>query len=98
MKFFEPALINPGSLGLEIRAMLAALLMALIPVQSKPPHSAKDGFTSFPRMSGLVRILPPQNKTSSVLTGKKPVEERSSCSADVELTSRRGGEAGTNRF
>ena len=96
-QFLKPSLVNFRALRLEVGPTGAAGLVALIPVQAQPAHPVEDGLPGLPGVAGLVGVFHPENESTPVLAGKKPIEERGPCSAHVEITGGGGGEAGADR-
>jgi hypothetical protein len=44
----------------------------------------------------LVRVVDPQDKLTAMFPGEQPIEQRRADAADVEVSSRARGKAGTN--
>src|SRR5438477_2533666 len=65
----------------------------VVPVQAEPLHSLEDRASALLCAAGLVGILDAEEKLSAEFFGVQPVEERSPCAADVQISGRRWSEA-----
>ena len=80
----EVALVDGAAFALVIRAVVAALFGALVPVESEPAESVINGADRLLVVTFAVGVLDAQNKGSSGVAGVEPVEEGGAGAADVE--------------
>src|SRR2546421_12505873 len=88
--------VDIHAVGLPVGAVGATNVRAFIPIQAKPLQIVqKLGFVAgFAALQ--ISIFYPQNKDPSLAPYKKPVEQRSTSIAYMDLSGRRGSEAGAN--
>ena len=86
-------LISVHALHLEVGAVLAANLGALVPVKAEPFHGVDDdAHVLFGGTLG-VGVLDAQDEVAALSAGESPVEDRGAGAADVEAAGRRRREA-----
>jgi hypothetical protein len=84
----DTSVVNILPLRLEIRPF--------IPIQSHPFHRFQDRSGMFIGRSLSVRIFDPEYEFTALLTGKQPIKQRGSCTADMEISGRAGWKTGYN--
>ena len=79
-------LVQVQALGLCVRAIVAAHLGALVPVQAQPTHGAQNDLRVLVGGTGGVGVVDAQDERAAVCTGKSPVIDSGAGAADVQLT------------
>jgi hypothetical protein len=80
--------VEMQALGLPVRAMLAADVGPLVPVEAEPAQILEDAGLRLAGRSLGVGVLDPQDERAVLAVGEEPVEERRPRIADVELPGR----------
>src|SRR5204863_7816245 len=84
-------------LRLVIRAVRAADLGALVPVQAQPAEPVEDRLQGLRHVALLVGVVDAEDELAVLLPGEQPVEQGRADPADVQVAGRARGEAGANR-
>ena len=61
---------------------------AYVPIDAQPSQTIEDHLRVFTTGSLAVRVLDAQDEDPTLLACEQPVEERSACSADVQVPRR----------
>ena len=86
-------LVEPQALGLDVGAVVAPDLRALVPVEPQPPQRVQDGLGGAGHQPRLVRVLDAEDEPAPLAAGEEPVEEGGANIAQVGLTGGAGGVA-----
>ena len=95
-QFVRIPLVDVPALALPVRAMRAADVRALVPLDAEPAQGVVDLLLGLPRRTQLVGVLDAQDELTAVLTREAQVEQRDVCGTDVRVARRRRGDASTN--
>ena len=91
LKFFEVALVQFRALTLQIRSEIAADVRTFVPVQAEPFKPPVNGGHRFLGVPLDIGVFDAQNEFAAVMARKQPVEQCGARTADVQISSRRGG-------
>ena len=89
-------LVNGLAFALAVRAVFAALVRALIPVEAEPGQRLEDGGFAFRRRTGLVGVFDAQDELAALALGEGAVEQRDVSGADVRVAGRGWRNTGTD--
>jgi hypothetical protein len=78
---------------LKVRAVRAADLRPLVPVEAEPAQAVEDPFDHLVRRALDVGVFDAQDEHAAEPPREKPVEKRGTRAADVQVAGRRGSEA-----
>src|SRR6185369_575462 len=67
------------------REVLRLVVWPFVPIQTKPLHPLQNGVDRLLRRTGYVGILDAENEGPAEFPGEKPVEQRCTCSADMQI-------------
>ena len=79
--------------GLKVRPVGSADVRPFVPVEPEPPQAVEDAFDHLARRAFGVGIFDAQDEHTAVAAREKPVEERGSGAADVQIAGWRRCEA-----
>ena len=96
LQLLERSCVGVEALRLQVRAVRAADLRALVPVEAEPAHGPDDEVDVFLGGALGVGILDAQDELAAHGAGKRPVVDGSAGTADMQLARRRRGKANTN--
>jgi hypothetical protein len=89
-------LIDGAALALPIRAVRAADVRALVPLDTQPAQRVEDLLFRFASRAHLVGVLDAQNELTAVLAGEAEVEQRDIRGADVRVAGGRRRDTGAD--
>ena len=96
LELVEIAQVDFLSFALEIRAAVAALERAFVPVEPEPFQTVVDGLGRLGGIAGFVGVFDAQDERAAGVPGVEPVEKRGAGATDVKIAGGRGGEADTD--
>ena len=85
--------VDAQALRLSVRAEVAALVGALVPVEAQPTHGTKDDLGVLVGRAGRVGVVDAEDERAVVGTGERPVVNRGARTAHVEFAGGGGCEA-----
>jgi len=86
------------ALGLDVRAIVAADLRSLIPVQTHPSQATKNRLDSAFNPTGDVGIFNADDEAAAVVPGKEPGKESGPHIADMRSSGGTGGKTSSDCF
>ena len=86
------------TLRLEIRAVVAANLGALIPIEAQEAHPVKNRLGRLRSGSLTIGVLYAKHQGSPALAGEEIVEKRRPGAANMKISRRRRSETNSDRF
>src|SRR5205085_3020985 len=92
LQFLQITLVNFVALALKIGPEISADVRPFIPIQPEPSQSFINGRRGLFGVAGAIGIFHSQHKCPTVMPSEKPVKERGSRPADVQISRWRRGE------
>src|SRR4051794_15948579 len=79
------------------RPELRLVIFMPVPLEAEPAHAVEDRRNRVIGRARPVGVLDPQQELAATVTGIEPVEQRSARATDMQISGRRGREAGDDR-
>ena len=96
LELIEIEFVEVRAFALQVRAEISPHMRAFIPIKAEPLQSFINCGHGFFGIARPIGVLNAQNEFPPVMPREKPVKKRSACPANVQISSRRGGEADAN--
>jgi hypothetical protein len=84
LKHREVFFVNGIPLALPIRAVVAALVRAFVPIETEPVQAVEDDLVRLGGVAFLIGVLNAEDELAAVFAGKKPVEESGAGATDMK--------------